>query len=107
VDLRSKNGANAGQIRLVLFFKSKNVSTPTPFQGQTPYQNVPVQPSAAPVVMQMPPQQYQYAPAPAPVQVVYAQPPVQVVYAQPQVVYQQPAYGPPGMPPTRIGFPGA
>jgi Ca2+-dependent lipid-binding protein len=33
VDLRTKSGSNAGQIRLVIYFKSKNVATPQQYQG--------------------------------------------------------------------------
>jgi hypothetical protein len=35
VDLRTKRGSNAGQVRLVVYFKSKRVEIPTSYQGAT------------------------------------------------------------------------
>ena len=37
VDLRTKSGSHAGQVRFVIYFKSKNVQVPQQFNGQTPY----------------------------------------------------------------------
>jgi hypothetical protein len=115
VDLRSKSGSNAGQIRLVIYFKSKAVQAPQQFNGQTPYaMNGPmVQQYAQPP----PPQQTgAYGYAPMPMQPMMQQPmmagqPPMMMPGQPMMQgypQQMPGYPPqqmPGYPPQMQGYP--
>jgi hypothetical protein len=90
IDLRTKKGSNAGQIRLLLTFESKHVAIPAQFQGSSPYAS----------------NSRSYAPVSAPgvaipFGTVYAMPP----YAVPGAV--QPNYTPaPGYPPNYVYGPG-
>jgi hypothetical protein len=112
VDLRSQSGSNSGQIRLVVYFKSKNVEAPKQFGGHTPYA-APVAPQAQYSPAQQPlVQQYYVNPPPPMPQATYAYAPappaiVQQQYAPPVMVQQQ--YAPPPQqmyPPTQQGHPG-
>jgi hypothetical protein len=125
VDLRSRSGSHAGQIRLVIYFRSKTVQVPQQFNGQTPYatngQPMPMaQPTGYPmpaqVPMQPPMQNYTYgsAPMPAPVpqyQQGYPQPGMpNMAPGMPMQPYQsgmpmQQPYGQPGMPMQQPGMP--
>jgi hypothetical protein len=117
VDLRTQSGSNAGQVRLVIYFKSKAVAVPTQFGGQTPYatpgQPMPQQFYAPPPMGAPMPGQYAYAPAPGmpvPVpQYAYPQPGMPMMPGMPM---QQPGYPvqmQPGMPmqgyPVQQGYP--
>ncbi|KAI8899484.1 C2 domain-containing protein [Globomyces pollinis-pini] len=97
-------GSSAGMVRLIFFFQSKAVVSPTRYPSTSTPMNVghapvqappPFQQQAQPVYQQAQPV-YQQAPQP---QYVYQQPPPQPVYAAPiQAMYAQPVQAPPVQP---------